>query len=52
MLSEDKWLTDHCAFDSFLQQFAKKIIDEGLAKLKEGGENLDLIHKTTLKKPL
>jgi hypothetical protein len=40
-LFQHKYLMKYCEFDSFLKKIATKVIEEGIKKLKDGGENIE-----------
>lgn len=50
MLFQDKWLVKHCAFDSFLQNFAEKLIESCCDKLKKAGDDIESIRKNAKEK--
>ncbi len=43
MLFQDKWLRAHCRFDPSLLVFAEEVLNQGIQKLEEAGENTALI---------
>lgn len=43
MYFQDKYIYEYCKFDSVLEALGKQVIENGIKKLIEGGENIELI---------
>jgi len=43
MLFQEKWLRAHCRFDPSLLAFAEEVLNQGVQKLEEAGEDVSLI---------
>ncbi|EAS07776.1 hydrolase (HAD superfamily) (macronuclear) [Tetrahymena thermophila SB210] len=50
MLFQDRYLMKHCQFDPFLKQLAQKVIDDGIQKLKDAGEDVEKIKEEAIQK--
>ena len=48
MLFLDHYLFDHCKYDSFLAEFAKRVVEDGIQKLKAAGEDINQIRDSAL----
>ncbi|CAG9334269.1 unnamed protein product [Blepharisma stoltei] len=43
MLFQNRYLLDYCEFDPFLKSLATQVLEEGIAKLKAAGEDVEAI---------
>eukprot|EP00358_Blepharisma_japonicum_P004443 CAMPEP_0202951998 /NCGR_PEP_ID=MMETSP1395-20130829/35134_1 /ASSEMBLY_ACC=CAM_ASM_000871 /TAXON_ID=5961 /ORGANISM="Blepharisma japonicum, Strain Stock R1072" /LENGTH=110 /DNA_ID=CAMNT_0049660749 /DNA_START=242 /DNA_END=574 /DNA_ORIENTATION=+ len=41
MLFQNRYLLDYCEFDPFLKSFAAQVLEEGIAKLKAAGDDVE-----------
>jgi hypothetical protein len=46
---EDKWLLEHCRFDSYLFAMAKEVNSKCIRKLQDAGEDIESLKATALK---